>query len=96
MIAIEYREGNAGRGSSEGYAQTIKDYSTKSLKSIFKDHISKKTAVVTDGWGGYKPIKKLYKNMRSQLSNKGKNFTMLHLQIRNLKNWLRGIAFLLR
>ncbi|UZR98120.1 IS1595 family transposase [Chondrinema litorale] len=86
VIAIEYREGNAGRG----YAQPIKDYSAKSLNPIFKDHISKKAAIVTDGWSGYKPIKKLYKNMRSQLSNKGENFTMLHLQIRNLKNWLRG------
>lgn len=90
VIAIEYREGNAGRGSPEGYAKAIKDYSAKSLNPIFKDHISKKAAVVKDGWSGYKPIKKLYKNMHSQLSNKGENFTMLHLQIRNLKNWLRG------
>lgn len=86
VIAMEYRNGRAGRG----YARTIEDYSSDSLTPIFEDHISKNAQIITDGWSGYKPIKKLYKNMTSRLSDKGQNFRMLHIQIRNLKNWLRG------
>lgn len=86
VIAMEYRNGKAGRG----YARTIEDYSSNSLKPIFLDHISLNAQVVTDGWSGYQPIKKLYKNMTSRLSDKGQNFKMIHIQIRNLKNWLRG------
>ncbi len=86
VIAMEYRNGKAGRG----YARTIKDYSSESLRPIFLDHISLNAQVVSDGWSGYQPIKKLYKNMTSRLSDKGQNFKMIHIQIRNLKNWLRG------
>jgi hypothetical protein len=86
IIAMEYRNGKAGRG----YARTIADYSSESLKPIFLDHISLQAQVVSDGWSGYQPIKQLYKNMTSRLSDSGQNFKMLHIQIRNLKNWLRG------
>ena len=87
VIAIEYRNGQAGRG----YAKVIKDYSAKSLRPIFEKHISKEACIVTDGWSGYKPLKKKFPYLSQKLSDKGKNFTMLHLQIRNFKNWLRGV-----
>ena len=54
VIAIEYRNGQAGRG----YAKVIKDYSAKSLRPIFEKHISKEACIVTDEWSGYKPLKK--------------------------------------
>jgi len=87
IIALEYREGKPGRG----YAKMIKDYSSKSLKPIFDVHISKEAKIVTDGWRGYTPLKKSYPHFEQKLSNKGENFKMLHIQIRNFKNWLRGM-----
>ena len=87
VIAIEHRKGQSGRG----YAKVIKDYSSESLKPIFDEHIDKEAFVLTDGWSGYKPIKEEFSNLVQILSDKGKNFKMLHLQIRNFKNWLRGV-----
>lgn len=87
VIALEYRDGKAGRG----YAKVIDDYSTKSLTPIFETHISKDAKIITDGWSGYKPLVKKYPDLKQILSNNGENFKMLHIQIRNFKNWLRGI-----
>lgn len=87
VIAVEYRGGKAGRG----YAKVIEDYSSRSLKDIFEVHIDKDASITSDKWSGYSPIKKEFPNMTQIFSNKGKNFKMLHLQIRNLKNWLRGV-----
>ena len=87
VIALEYRDGKPGRG----YAKVIEDYSAKSLKPIFDVHISKNTKITTDGWTGYSPLKKEYPHFEQKLSNKGQNFKMLHIQIRNFKNWLRGV-----
>ena len=87
VIALEYRAGKAGRG----YAKVIQDYSSKSLEKIFNVHISKDAKITTDGWSGYKPIKNKYPHFEQKLSNKGQNFKMLHIQIRNFKNWLKGV-----
>lgn len=32
-----------------------------------------------------------YPHLEQRLSEKGENFKMLHIQIRNFKNWLRGV-----
>jgi transposase-like protein len=87
VIAIEYRNGKSGRG----YAQVIDDFSAKSLRSIFEDHISPQANILADGWSGYKPLKEDYPNLKQVLSEKGRNFPMIHNQIRNFKNWLRGV-----
>lgn len=87
VLAIEQRDGKAGRG----YAKVIDDYSSSSLKTLFDCHIKKDAMVISDGWSGYKPIKENYPNMTHKLSNNGQNFKMLHIQIRNFKNWLRGV-----
>jgi len=87
VIAIEYRDGESGRG----YAQVIDDFSANSLRGIFEDHISTDANVLADGWAGYKPLKEDYPNLKQILSDKGRNFIMLHNQIRNFKNWLRGV-----
>lgn len=86
VLAIEEREGKSGRA----YAKVIENYSTASLKPIFEEHICKKASVLADGWSGYKPIKEQYPDLKQILSESGKNFKMLHIQIRNFKNWLRG------
>jgi transposase-like protein len=87
VIALEYRRGKAGRG----YAKVIEDYSSKSLSDIFEKHISEEAKIVTDGWSGYKPLMNKYPHLEQRLSDKGENFKMLHIQIRNFKNWLRGV-----
>lgn len=87
IIAVEFRDGKAGRG----YARIIEDYSAKSFAPIFEEHISKDALVCADGWSSYKPFKEEYKNLTQVLSEKGKNFPMIHYQIRNFKNWLRGV-----
>lgn len=87
VIALEYRDGKPGRG----YARVIEDYSSNSLKPIFDIHIDKQAQITTDRWSGYKPLIKEYPNFEQKLSDKGRNFKMLHIQIRNFKNWLRGV-----
>jgi hypothetical protein len=87
VIALEYRHRQPGRG----YAKVIDDYSAKSLKTIFDLHIDKEAKITTDGWTGYAPLKKTYPHFKQTLSDKGRNFKMLHIQIRNFKNCLRGV-----
>ena len=87
VIAFEYRNGQSGRG----YAKVIEDYSTASLKPLFDTHIKSDAKILADGWAGYKPLKEEYPNLKQILSDHGKNFKMLHIQIRNFKNWLRGV-----
>ena len=87
VLAIENRGGKPGRG----YAKVIEDYSCKSLTPIFKIHIKSDANIVTDKWSGYTPLKKSFPDLTQKLSNKGENFKMLHFQIRNFKNWLRGV-----
>ncbi|MBN4065778.1 IS1595 family transposase [Candidatus Amoebophilus asiaticus] len=87
VIAVECRNGKCGRG----YAQVIKDYSSESLRKIFDDHIASNASILADGWCGYKPLKDNYPSLKQQLSEKGRNFPMIHIQIRNFKNWLRGV-----
>lgn len=87
VIAVENRNGKSGRG----YAKVIEDYSTASLQPIFDGHIDKNAQILADGWSGYMPLKQAYRNLSQVPSDKGKNFRMLHIQIRNFKNWLRGV-----
>lgn len=87
VVAFEYRNGKCGRG----YARVIGDYSAESLRPLFDIHISKDASILADGWSGYKPLKKDYQDLTQILSDKGRNFPMLHNQIRNFKNWLRGV-----
>jgi hypothetical protein len=87
VIATEIRNGSVGNA----YAQVIQDFSAKSLKSIFDDHICLEAQVKTDGWRGYSPLKQLYKKLTQEESNMGQNFPELHIQIRNFKNWIRGM-----
>ncbi len=87
VIAFEERAGKTGRG----YAKVIKDYSSASLGVLFDTHIKGDANILADGWSGYKPLKQEYPNLKQILSNRGKNFKMLHIQIRNFKNWLRGV-----
>ena len=87
VIAVEIRGDKAGRA----YAKVIDDYSCKSLTPIFETHIKSDAKIVTDKWSGYKPLMKIFPDFTQKLSDNGDNFKMLHFQIRNFKNWLRGV-----
>lgn len=71
------------------YFKKIEDYSSKSLKIIFDEHISKKANVLTDKWTGYKPIAKEY-NINQKYSDKGGSMKQMHTIIHQLKSWLRS------
>lgn len=88
VIAVEIIDGGK---VGNGYAQVISDFSTKSLRKIFEDHIDVQSDVVTDGWRSYAPLKRIYKRITQELSQNGTNFPEIHIQIRNFKNWLRGM-----
>jgi len=87
VMAIEVRDGIVGNA----YARVIGDFSSKSLKDIFDRHISHDAEVRTDGWRGYSPLRRIYTRLTQEYSDKGANFPEIHIQIRNLKNWLRGV-----
>lgn len=87
VIATEIRNGKAGNA----YARVISYFSCKSLKEIFDRHISTEANIKTYGWKGYMPLKRLYKKLIQENSENGTNFPEVHIQIRNLKNLLRGV-----
>lgn len=87
VIAFEFRDGKVGRG----YGKHINDFSNASIKPIFSEHILKDAYVKTDKWTGYSPQRHEYPLLEQILSENGSNFKMLHSQIRNFKNWLRGV-----
>jgi transposase-like protein len=70
------------------YAMKIKDFSAKSLRTIFDKHISTQANVTTDEWKSYRPIMKDYK-IDQIPSNNGSNFKALHTMIHQVKSWLR-------
>ena len=67
VIAIEERDGKAGRG----YAKIIDDYGAESLKPLFDSHIKENASVLADKWTGYIPLKEEYPNLKKVLSEKG-------------------------
>lgn len=70
------------------YAMKIKDFSEKSLRTIFDKHIGSNAKVTTDEWKSYKPIAKDF-DITQILSNNGLNFKALHTMIHQVKSWLR-------
>lgn len=70
------------------YILKIKDFSGKSLRTIFDKHVSTEARVTTDEWKGYRPIMKDY-NISQIPSNHGSNFKALHTMIHQVKSWIR-------
>lgn len=70
------------------YALQIKDFSAKSLRPIFDQHIDKIAQVTTDEWEGYRPICKEY-TIKQVPSDLGLNFKAIHTMIHEVKTWLR-------
>lgn len=62
------------------YSLQIKDFSSKSLRPIFDQHISKEAQVTTDEWKDYRPLTKGFK-ITQVPSEMGLNFKALHTLI---------------
>ena len=71
------------------YFNKIADYSSKSLSSIFDNHISEQAHVLTDKWTGYVPISKRF-DIEQKYSDKGGSMKQMHTIIHQLKSWLRS------
>ena len=71
------------------YFNKITDYSSKSLSSIFDNHISEQAHVLTDKWTGYVPISKRF-DIEQKYSDKGGSMKQMHTIIHQLKSWLRS------
>jgi len=81
-----------GKGISRMYGRVIPDGSSDSLKPLFEAHISSQAAIRTDGWTGYKPLKKDFPNLiQDKSGTKGENFREMHRAIMMFKAWLRGV-----
>lgn len=85
VCAVELTEGGKVK---RFYILKIKDFSSKSLRTIFDKHVSTKANVTTDEWKGYRPIMQDY-NIDQIPSNNGGNFKALHTMIHQVKSWLR-------
>lgn len=72
------------------YITVIDNYSSKSLRKIFEDHIAKSSNVTTDKWKGYSPLKKDW-DIEQQKSDGARNFKELHTIVQQVKSWLRAI-----
>ena len=72
------------------YFNKIPDYSSKSLSSIFDNHISQKAHILTDKWTGYVPISKRF-DIEQKYSDKGGSMKQMHTIIHQLKSWLRSV-----
>ena len=70
------------------YAMLLKDFSTKSLNTIFEKHIDKSAQIRTDEWKGYRPLTKEY-TITQIPSDNGGNFKALHTMIHQIKSWIR-------
>lgn len=80
----------SGKGITGVYMRQIENSGIKELKPVFEDHIDINAAIRTDGWRAYTSLKKTYKNLRQEKSEKGKKFDLMHRFIMNFKSWIRG------
>lgn len=72
------------------YAIRINDFSSKSLRKLFDNHISELAKVETDEWRGYRPLTKKW-NITQTLSNGGRGMPQIHIVIHQIKSWIRTI-----
>lgn len=88
VFAIERK----GKGVSRMYGKVIPSAHAKNLGGFMHQTIDAKAKVRTDGWTGYAPLKKRFKNLRQEKSQpKGRNFKEMHRIIMGFKGWLRGV-----
>lgn len=78
------------KGITRAYMRQIKNSGVKELKPVFEDHVALSASIRTDGWRAYTSIKRTYKSLHQEKSDKGKKFDLMHRFIMGFKSWLRG------
>lgn len=73
-----------------GYGILIEDYSAKSIKPLFDEHVSIDATIKTDKWTAYITIAKSYK-ITQMKSITEKNFKEIHTVIHQIKTAIRTI-----
>ena len=91
VLAVENVMTKKGKPSiGRAYAKTIDKADSKSLRSIFDEHIRKDSELTAEKWKGYAPLAKDWQTNR-KAGEKGDAMRMLHVHLLNVKGWLRGI-----
>lgn len=78
------------KGITRAYMRQIGNSGVKELKPVFEDHIDLNASIRTDGWRAYTSIKRTYRKLHQEKSEKGKKFDLMHRFIMGFKAWLRG------
>ena len=88
--AVEIR----GHGSGRVRLSVVDDLSAASLVGFLEQSVAPGSVVLTDGWGGYRPLVNKGYDHRRQTQGPGKNaakhFPRVHRVFSNLKTWLAG------
>lgn len=90
VAAVEVR----GRASGRVRLQVVPDASAPSLTSFVAANVEPRAIVVTDGWGGYDPLRRMGYRHRPKTQGAperaAKLLPRVHRVFGNLKTWLRG------
>lgn len=86
VMAIQF---SINKGVKRVYCKQISDFSSKSIKPIFEEHIDKQANITTDGWRAYMKISRTTDFKISQENSDGKNFIQLHNIVHQIKTWIR-------
>ena len=68
----------------------IENFKADTLKYAIKDCIADDARIKSDKFHSYKKLEKELPNLQTVYSDKGKSMDVLHKQIMQFKNWLRG------
>jgi hypothetical protein len=71
--------------------QEIENFKAVTLKYSIKDMISPSAQIRSDDYCSYRTLKNEGMNIKTERSDNGKNFEVLHRQIMLFKNWIVGI-----
>ncbi len=69
----------------------IENFQAATLKTVIEKTIDPKAQITSDKFPSYEALKKEMPNLKTEESEKGKGFELLHKQIMLFKLWLRGI-----
>jgi transposase-like protein len=87
--AVEVR----GRGSGRIRLAVVEDLSAASLGRFVEASVQPGSTLLTDGWQGYAPLRKIYDHRSSTVGHPkqaAQLFPRVHRTFSNLKTWLKG------
>lgn len=93
--AVEVRTAEQGhKYAGRVRFRVIADASASSLEPFIRDHIARGTVVYTDGWQGYRGLRRMgynhVRNIQGDATPGAVSMRLIHLEISNLKTYIRG------